>query len=335
MSVGEWLVALAAAPVAWLSIALLRRMPFAARLADQPNERSLHVHPVPRIGGLGMVVAVAASAWVIRDPGVLAILLIALALAAVSLADDLRSLPATLRLAAHVAAAGASALLVAPGLDFVALAVAVLAVAWMTNLYNFMDGTDALAGSMAAIGFGALAVAAQSFGETGLALACGCVAAASLGFLAHNLPPARVFMGDAGAIPLGFLAGSFGVLGWQAGAWPAWYPVLVFSPFVVDASLTLARRVLRGERVWQAHRSHYYQRLVLVGWSKRRLAVHAAALMALAAVTALGARREGFMVQCVTILAWAALYALLAIWIDRRASPVRHDVGAGPRAGEQ
>jgi UDP-N-acetylmuramyl pentapeptide phosphotransferase/UDP-N-acetylglucosamine-1-phosphate transferase len=143
-------------------------------------------------------------------------------------------------------------------------------------------------------------------------------------------------MGDAGSIPLGFLAGGLGLQGWQAGAWPAWFPVLVFSPFVVDASLTLARRLFRGERVWQAHREHAYQRLVLAGWSHRRLAAYAYALMLAAAACALAARRQGFMVQCGTILAWAALYALLAVAIDRRAPrQTRSDRVAGPPAGQQ
>lgn len=331
-----WLAALAAAPIAWLVVALLRRSPLAARLADLPNERSLHALPVPRIGGLGMLVAVAiAMAWIGVEGPVGALLMLALALALVSLADDVRSLPALVRLSAHVAAAAVAVGIVAPGLPAPGVVAATLALAWMTNLYNFMDGADALAASMAAIGFAALAIAAASFGETGLGLACAAVAAAAAGFLPHNVPPARVFMGDAGAIPLGFLAGAFGLLGWRAGAWPAWFPLLVFSPFVVDASLTLARRLWRRERVWRAHRSHYYQRLVLAGWSKPRLALHEAALMALAAVTALAVRRQDFMVQCVTILAWAALYALLALAVDRRASRARRDAGAGPWAGEQ
>lgn len=332
----SWLAALAAAPVAWGTITLLRRTSFTARLADQPNERSLHLRPVPRIGGLGIALAVAACvALAGTEPRVAGLLLLSLGLVLISLADDLRSLPPAVRLAAHVAAAAAAVVIAAPGLPAPGYLAAALAIAWMTNLFNFMDGADALAGTMAACGFAALAIAAASFGEAALASACTAVAAAALGFLPHNLPPARVFMGDAGAIPLGFLAGAFGALGWHAGAWPAWFPVLVFSPFVVDASLTLARRAWRRERVWQAHRSHYYQRLVLAGWSKRRLAWHEAALMLAAAATALAARREGFMVQCATILGWAALYALLALAIDRHANHGRRDGGAGPGAGEQ
>jgi hypothetical protein len=93
-------------------------------------------------------------------------------------------------------------------------------------------------------------------------------------FLLLNFSPARVFMGDAGSVPLGFLAGGIGIAGWRTVSWPAWFPLLVFSPFVVDASVTLARRMfMRRERFWHPHREHYYQRLVRMGWSHRRLAL--------------------------------------------------------------
>ena len=164
--------------------------------------------------------------------------------------------------------------------------------------------------------------------DLALASASAAVAAASGAFLWHNFPPARVFMGDAGSIPLGFLAAAFGLAGWRAGAWPVWFPALVFSPFIVDASLTLARRLAARERVWEAPRSHYYQRLVLSGWSPRRLALAGYGLMAAVGASALAVRREGFLLQCGTIIAWAAVYALLLVAIDRRAP--RKGLGGGP-----
>jgi UDP-N-acetylmuramyl pentapeptide phosphotransferase/UDP-N-acetylglucosamine-1-phosphate transferase len=144
-----------------------------------------------------------------------------------------------------------------------------------------------------------------------LALACCALASASVGFLIHNFPRARVFMGDAGSIPLGFLAGCFGTYGVIAGVWPVWFPLLVFSPFIVDATFTLAKRALRREAVWRAHRSHLYQRLVLAGWSHRRLALSAYALMAAAALSALAAARSEPMVQCGMIAVWVVAYLLL------------------------
>jgi UDP-N-acetylmuramyl pentapeptide phosphotransferase/UDP-N-acetylglucosamine-1-phosphate transferase len=186
---------------------------------------------------------------------------------AVSFLDDVHSLPIAVRLPAHVAAAFAAVLAFAmprPG-HLVGLgraALAVIAIAWMANLYNFMDGADGLAGGMALIGFAVLAIAAAQSGFTPLALAALATSSAAAGFLPFNFPPARVFLGDAGSVPLGFLAGALGAWGAVLGAWPAWFPMLVFSPFIVDASVTLLRRLLAGERVWIAHRAHAYQRLV-------------------------------------------------------------------------
>lgn len=96
------------------------------------------------------------------------------------------------------------------------------------------------------------------------------VAMSASGFLAHNFPPARIFMGDAGSITLGFLAGTLMLLGVHDAMFEVWVPIIVFSPFIVDATVTLLRRALRGKKVWQAHREHYYQRIVLSGWSHRR-----------------------------------------------------------------
>jgi UDP-N-acetylmuramyl pentapeptide phosphotransferase/UDP-N-acetylglucosamine-1-phosphate transferase len=237
----------------------------------------------------------------------------------VSLFDDARALPVLVRLAAHLAAAGVAAWTLWPGATVGAVVVLTLAIAWMSNLYNFMDGSDGLAGGMAAIGFAAHAAAAQAFGAESLALACAATAGASLGFLGHNFPPARVFLGDAGSVPLGFLAAALGAVGAVEGAWPAWFPVLVFSPFILDATVTLLRRAAARERLWAAHRSHYYQRLVLAGWSKRRLVLGGYLLMALAAASALFARRQGFLLQCGTIVVWAAVYLLLLVAIDRLA----------------
>jgi UDP-GlcNAc:undecaprenyl-phosphate GlcNAc-1-phosphate transferase len=325
---GPWIAALLVpALVAWGAIALLANARLARHLSDHPNERSLHVRPRARVGGIGVMAgALPVAAWA-SGAALASVLACAAALAIVSLLDDVRSLPIEIRLTAHLAAAAVALLAMgAPHWDVATAALAVLAIAWMTNLFNFMDGADGLAGGMAAIGFAALAIAAHLAGDTALALACAAIASASLGFLMHNFPPARVFLGDAGSIPLGFLAGALGIYGAAAAAWPPWFPLLVFSPFVVDATLTLARRLWRREAVWRAHRSHLYQRLVLAGWSHRRLALAAYALMAATAVSALAAHGSGPMLRCGIILGWTAAYPLLVIAIGRY---LRH-AGGGP-----
>jgi UDP-N-acetylmuramyl pentapeptide phosphotransferase/UDP-N-acetylglucosamine-1-phosphate transferase len=308
--------------IAWALIAVLLRMPWTASLSDRPNERSLHTTPTPRIGGIGIAAGVAAVSF---PPGSLAVTLgCALALWCISLADDLRSLPVAARLLAHAIAAAVAvgAMLGSPGAMLGPWVLALLAIVWATNLYNFMDGADGLAGGMAVIGFAAYAIAAGLAGASALAWTSAAVASAAAGFLVHNFPPARAFLGDCGSIPLGFLAGALGLHGLLAGTWSPAFPLLVFSPFFVDASFTLARRLARGEAPWRAHREHGYQCLVLAGWSHRRLALSAYALMLAAALSAFALEAASLMLQCGIIFAWIALYALIQLAIDRKTTRI-------------
>ncbi|MBI4754378.1 MAG: glycosyltransferase family 4 protein [Betaproteobacteria bacterium] len=309
----------------WLALALTvvllgfgLRSGLALRLAaDLPNERSLHDRPVPRVGGLAIMPAML-LAWLLLAPPPLPLMGVVAALALASFADDRHDLPVVLRLALHVAAAVLFLAWSGFGrLEAWAVLPLVLAMVWMTNLYNFMDGADGLAGGMALFGFGALAAAAALAADPGLALVCAVPTAAAAGFLWFNFPPARLFMGDAGSIPLGFAAAALGLEGWQRGVWPALFPILVFSPFIVDATLTLLRRMRRGEPFWRAHKDHYYQRLVRMGWSHRRLALREYALMAAAGSSSLLALGHEGAMAAVTV-AWCAIYALIMIGVDRR-----------------
>jgi UDP-GlcNAc:undecaprenyl-phosphate GlcNAc-1-phosphate transferase len=290
--------AIIAAAVAWAVLALL--LANAARLPlDRPNARSLHAAAVPRGGGLAIWAGwFAGVLWL---PGAKPWLTPLIALIVVSLLDDRRGVHPALRLAVHIAAAALWVWLAVPALNPV---VAVLFIVWMANLYNFMDGSDGLAGAMAVVGFGAYAVAAWLSGGSTVALFLP-LAAATAPFLVYNAPPARVFLGDAGSVPLGFLAAVFGLTGWQERWWPAWFPVLVFLPFIADASVTLAMRLSRGARVWEAHREHCYQRLVQSGWGHRRTLALYATLMVGTAGTA------------VATLAWApgAGVVAMGIWV--------------------
>lgn len=307
--------------VCWLVLAGLLRRQHALPM-DHPNARSLHATPTPRIGGLGIVAGVAVAAMWQADAALLPAILGAFALAAVSLADDVRGLPVRVRFLAHfVAAAGC---LFGLGLTGWTLLAGTLAVVWMTNLYNFMDGSNGLAGGMAVIGFATLALLAGWGGASDLAGLCAAIAAAALAFLRFNFPVARLFMGDAGSIPLGFLAAALGVYGVLNRVWDVWVPLLVFSPFIVDASVTLTRRALAGEKIWQAHRSHYYQRVILLGAAHRQLALGAWGLMLLMAV--LAGSVWVWPQHAVEILILSAiLYASIFIVIDIRWRQTHHD----------
>ena len=313
-------------------IHLLRRTRATRILLDLPTARGLHAVPVPRIGGIAVFASVwiLAGLWLQRDLAA-GIAGLSLVLLAVSLLDDLKPLSAVLRLLAHAGAAllivllwvntfgltagrtSASIRLAMSPLGAMAMA---LAIVWMTNLYNFMDGADGLAGGMSVVGFGtyAAAVAMQVNADSSLGLLATALTGASAGFLMFNFPPAKVFMGDAGAIPLGFLAIALGIHGNLLGLWPWWFVVLVFSPFIVDGSVTLLRRTLQGNKPWIAHRDHYYQRLILSGWSHRKTALVYYALMLAAAASALLAAHSPS--PDAILLAWVIIYMLLVLMLQ-------------------
>jgi UDP-N-acetylmuramyl pentapeptide phosphotransferase/UDP-N-acetylglucosamine-1-phosphate transferase len=253
----------------WALIVVLRRR----AVLDMPNERSSHVVPTPRGGGIA-VIGVSAIAWlglvaVGELPMSVAIVaLAALGLAAVSWFDDLRGLSPALRLLAQFVAVAAG-MWVLPrgaifqgwlphGLDVMAGA---LLWVWFVNLFNFMDGIDGIDGSeAAAIGLGIVVIASS---DPGLAAPAAAIIGAVLGFLVWNWTPARIFLGDVGSVPLGYLLGFLLYELALRGEWQA--AVILPLYFFADATFTLLHRLLRGERVWQAHREHFYQRAVQHG----------------------------------------------------------------------
>ena len=189
-----------------------------------------------------------------------------------------------------------------------------MGVVWAANLYNFMDGSDGLAAAMGACGFAAYGVAAWQAGAP--ATAYFALAAAMVPFLAMNIPPARMFMGDIGAVPLGFLAAAFGLAGWRAGTWPAWFPLLVFLPFITDASVTLGLRLCRHERVWEAHKMHYYQRLHQLGAGHRGTLLVFGALIAGTAGSALATLAFDPGSGWIVMAAWSGALAALFCGIE-------------------
>jgi UDP-N-acetylmuramyl pentapeptide phosphotransferase/UDP-N-acetylglucosamine-1-phosphate transferase len=254
-------------------VTLLRR----GAALDHPNPRSSHSAPTPRGGGIAVVGAIAVAwvgLWAVGALPVegLAIVLGAIALGAIGWLDDLRGLSPALRLLAQFAAvAGGIWALprgavfqgwLPPALDAIAAAFAWV---WFVNLFNFMDGIDGLDGSeAAAIGLGLMLLAAVGVGgDLDVAGPATAIAAASLGFLVWNWAPARIFLGDVGSVPLGYVLGFLLLEQAVRGRWRA--ALILPLYFLADATLTLLRRLLRGERVWQAHREHFYQRAVQRG----------------------------------------------------------------------
>jgi UDP-N-acetylmuramyl pentapeptide phosphotransferase/UDP-N-acetylglucosamine-1-phosphate transferase len=272
MGEAAWLmaVALATGLLTCLTTRLLIPILAHREILDCPNERSSHQVPTPRGGGIA-VIGSTLLAWAVfartesMPSGVFGIVLGAVLLAAVSWFDDLRGLSPIVRLLAQ-AAAVAVGILVLPGpRDLFYLAAIGLVWIWWINLFNFMDGIDGLAGTeAAAIGAGLLLFAGVGAGaDPALRTLAAAVTGAAIGFLVWNWSPARIFLGDIGSVPLGYVLG-FLLLDLAArGRWT----IAVILPlyFLADATITLVRRLLRGERVWQAHREHFYQHAVRRG----------------------------------------------------------------------
>ncbi len=245
-------------------------------ILDQPNHRSSHSEPTPRGGGVGIAGAFLFGGmclWVagsVQGEWFTPLLYGSLIIALLGFIDDHRPLPAWLRLGVQVAVSGLVVWMLG-GLPRVMLGTQVVLPAWavgvvataglvyMTNLYNFMDGIDGIAAGEALTAAGGLAlVVYRDFPEA--SLLAGVLALASLGFLYWNWSPAAIFMGDVGSGFLGFVFGCVLLLPEEEGRLVLLWPGLILlGVFVVDASLTLLHRMLRGERFWQPHCRHAYQ----------------------------------------------------------------------------
>ncbi len=188
---------------------------------------------------------------------------------------------------------------------------------WMTNLYNFMDGSDGLAGGMALIGFGYYGLCATLVGNHEFAIINFSIAAAALAFLFYNFSPASIFMGDVGAIPLGFMAAALAILGWANDLWSIWLPLLTFSPFIIDATLTIAKRGYRGKNIWQPHCQHYYQQLIKSGLGHRNTALLYYILMLAVGASAIWAEFQGDLAKNIVGITWICIYLGLMLYVDR------------------
>jgi Fuc2NAc and GlcNAc transferase len=266
----------------------IRAYAIAEGVLDIPNARSSHVTPTPRGGGIALLLALApaiGAAMVLRilaSPVAVALLFGGGVVALLGWLDDHGSLSARRRLLWQAVAASAAVFLIG-GLPEVRIGawtlhlgiwgtpLAVIGVVWATNLYNFIDGIDGLAGSQGVLIGIAGGIALLATNSTGLALVAICVAFGSLGFLRWNWPPAQIFMGDVGSGTLGFLFGVLAIASEHEGEVGVFAWSLFAGSLILDATATLLRRWIKGERVLEAHRKHAFVRLVIAGWSHRQV----------------------------------------------------------------
>jgi Fuc2NAc and GlcNAc transferase len=264
---------------AWAGTGLVRRHALQNAMLDVPNPRSSHAVPTPRGGGLAIVFTFIVGLlllFLLRLLDVDTVAALAAgggSIAVVGYLDDRNALPARVRFAVHlIAALWVVGFLGGLGDDslrmfglqgiYAGSVIAVLAVAWMTNLFNFMDGIDGIAASEAV--FIAAAGAWLSWrqgADPGITMAMLSLAGATAGFLIWNWPPAQIFMGDVGSGFLGFSLAALAIAASGRGAMPIEVWVILGGVFLLDATMTLLRRILRGDRWFEAHRTHAYQHL--------------------------------------------------------------------------
>ena len=314
--------------LAWVMTGVVRRYALAREVLDLPNERSAHIAPTPRGGGLALVGVVSLGVILLQLKGdvpsniTIAIVGGGLVTAAVGWLDDRRGLGAGFRILAHFAAAAWAVVWLGgfPHLTFgtsrlafglIGSVFAVIAIVWLINLYNFMDGIDGIAGvnALIAAGFGAFLL--YGSGNAGLASIALLIAGASLGFLIWNWSPARIFLGDAGSGALGFYFGVLAVASENSGALPFFAWMILLAVFLVDSTVTLSRRFVRRERWYAAHNNHAYQRAVRAGFSHGAVSISVAlidALVGLAVVAAVRAGNGILLVGAVTLMLLLSIY---------------------------
>jgi UDP-N-acetylmuramyl pentapeptide phosphotransferase/UDP-N-acetylglucosamine-1-phosphate transferase len=299
------LIALLLAVLAYLSVGVIGRWAWRRRLLDVPNGRSSHTRPTPRGGGIPIVVLTLA-AWVFWNAAfgdASWVLLTSFALGGLSIAliswlDDLYTLAFRFRLAVHAAAA---IMLIGTvgffdlstigmpgfgGLAWLGIPVTLVWIVGLTNAYNFMDGIDGIAGGQAVVAGLAWFALGWVVGMPAVGLLGLFVAATSFGFLLHNWSPARIFMGDVGSAFLGYTFAAVTVM--AAVQDPRLIAGAAFvAPFVLDASFTFCRRLLKRENIFAAHRSHLYQRLIIAGFEHRTVSLLYTGMALFGAVTAI------------------------------------------------
>jgi UDP-GlcNAc:undecaprenyl-phosphate GlcNAc-1-phosphate transferase len=276
--------------ITYLCVAAVRKWSLKHNVLDIPNDRRLNSVPIPRGGGLAIVIVTLIGIgflWYIKPDWLIGNLFIfilgAILIAGVSLWDDIHPLPYWIRLAVHLIVAGAVVigignwqvfqfpLLGTVDLRWLGVPVTILWIVGMINAFNFMDGIDGIAGSqgvVAGIGWAIIGILSKEYFIAGIGVI---MAASCLGFLGHNWPPAKVFMGDVGSTFLGYTFAILPVVVGQHDSQLALAGILFLWLFIFDTAVTFLRRLLRHENVFSAHLTHFYQRLAATGFSHKRI----------------------------------------------------------------
>ncbi|MCB9072183.1 MAG: glycosyltransferase family 4 protein [Bdellovibrionaceae bacterium] len=266
-----------------------RKMALRFGIMDIPNERSAHIEPIPRGAGIAFFFAFNVVLGILVFQNALTmkytypVFLGGPVVMLLGYWDDVSSLSAWIRLFVHFLVSLFILVLISagfskgidvsflPSIPWLTAAFTVFYIAWFINLYNFMDGCDGLATTVGMVGAGLIAILSFVSGNTDLAIIYVVLAYALAGFLIFNWFPAKVFMGDAGAYYLGYVFGALALVSKLYYDSSLFVHLIIFGTFIVDATWTLIRRFLRGVRVFQAHREHAFQKLMVQGWGASRV----------------------------------------------------------------
>lgn len=320
------------------TVLLLLKYSSRVDLIDYPNIRSLHTTPTPRGGGLGIFLGVIVSVSLFflsgyRSLGTAEFVGFIFSLFLIGFVGFLEDLKGFSRITRFVFQVTASLIFVTTvgtlkyvSLPFIgaihfgilAVPLTILWIVALANIYNFMDGIDGLAAGEAVIAGSFLAIIALLEGSQTVFLLSLLIASASIGFLVFNFPPAMIFMGDVGSTTLGFLFAALAVIGSHKGpeAIPFVTILLLLGTFIFDTVVTLVRRIFKREQWYKAHKSHYYQRAVLHGYSHKQVALVEYGISALLGISSIVYIKTSQAIQTLVIVLWLSILSCFCIWIS-------------------
>jgi UDP-GlcNAc:undecaprenyl-phosphate GlcNAc-1-phosphate transferase len=324
--------------LSYIGTQLFQKAAYRFQIMDIPNVRSSHSEPTPRGGGIAIYFSFYLTlffALLLFQGGnfdskwVWGLTLGGVIVSLGGFLDDIRGLPPLFRLLAQVIA---GSILILFGLSLKTLEIpfwreidlgllgiplTLIWIVWIVNLYNFMDGIDGLAAGVGMIAAFFFSLVARRTGNDLVSFSGMILAGCSAGFLIHNFPPARIFLGDIGSSLIGFLFAGFALIGNHdlKGPFPIWVAVLLLGAFIFDTSVTLLRRILKGEKWFSAHRSHFYQRLINLHLSHRQVSFMEYGLSILLGLSSLIYLRADPLMRGLFLLGWALVFTAGALMI--------------------
>ena len=317
--------------LSWFLTQHVRNYALGKNLLDIPNIRSSHSVPTPRGGGVAIVTVIFLSGILsfflagVDSRLILSLLFATLALAALGWQDDKHDLSAASRFLIQLLIAAVSVLLLlwdslilSPSAGtMLLLPGVVLWVVWMANVYNFMDGIDGISAVESIV----LSVTSSywfaTLGAYNIAIICIAVAGAAIGFLRWNWSPAKIFMGDVGSLALGGFFAALAIIGTTALEIPFQAFLILYAVYLADAGITLLTRMIKKEKWWQAHRSHFYQRAVQSGFSHAQVSLAVLAINIVFAVLA-SLLVAGIITAVTAIVVAIVILSLLMFLINSR-----------------